>query len=206
VRLLGGLPRRLGTTAAAIGAALALTGCQYEPAGETVYEVDGTRFTSGAEWDGRGRFGISEAEARMFDSLPLAWLGTAFAGYNLTGISPTGSGSPTANYPVGAGLVFGYGDCGPPKCRIPLQVDVLAVCRGQLWTQDGLAEQLPAGAAVQRPEPGNFEEGHKVRIFTGAAMISVSWVDPEISTEEVLGSLSSPHGATLGPPEPPDCR
>jgi hypothetical protein len=192
----------------AVGAVIARDQDTADENGPIVYDTGDVRYRAGPEWDGSGDDhgqGINESAIRVYEELPLYWLGTEFADMNLVAAIPSGDINPTAERPVAGGMTFIYGDCGPAPCGVPLQVETRAICHNPDWSDAAMGQPLPSGALLQLPGAGHFEQGRKLTIYTKDVMVSATWQLPTITVEQVLAALSSPTGSALGPPTPPPC-
>ena len=204
-----------------LGAAAFLLGALDWHANATDPTAEAAAFSPGSPWDGQGASGISEADARQFDTYPLLWLGPTFGGYHLQSIVrqevAAPAGAPAHNAANSVTLI--YGQCTiPPNasaCTGPLTLHVEPGCMARPeWTAAFGTTTTTRGDALQR----TFPDGH-IRLWTGPISISLNAIgNPDLTrtaTQQLAGlntlassitpssPLASPDLSTCPPVETP---
>lgn len=124
-------------------------------------------FQAGAAWQGRGPYGLSQADLEAFTEFSVLWLGASALGYNLQVIDRVQS---SVSPEPGAGqdsdtLQFAYGVCTPApgaeRCTVPVTLLVEPACAVSPERVNELVAQLvgiggtagvTAGSALPAPD------------------------------------------------------
>ena len=187
-----------------IGSVLAVKRANENEYGTVVLKVGDATYRSGKPWRGEGgEDGLSAEEVRSFEALPIFWLGETHAGFDLVRISTQGSG-PRYNGAGARGTSI-YGHC-TGGCNGPLQIQTSLICSDSPRIGGTVERVLESGAVVELTTnaPQSGPNTQTLYVLTGSVEITIR-AAPFLSADDILGSLSSPNGGVLGPPDPQPC-
>ena len=165
--------------------------------GVVVRESDSMTIWSGKPWDGRGRRGMSEQEARSTTEFGVYWLGARFASLHLGDIYRTSANGAEE-------FTFFYGTCSSTGggCAVPLSVQSGPICRLGPTPHDGQGspqEVINGGAWLRRV--GRVADG-TYWIWTGDSFVTVHM--NAFSEADIFAALATMSGTAPGGLRPPD--
>ena len=166
--------------------------------GVVVRESGTMTIWSGKPWDGQGRSGVSEQEARSTTEFGVYWLGARFASLHLQEIVRISSSGATAFT-----LIYGTCSSAGGGCAVPLSVQSGPICRLGPTPHDGQGrppEVIGGGAWLRRGGDGSYW------MWTGDSFVTAyANAIPEADIFAALATMNGTASGGLRPPDFQDC-